>query len=41
MFILISVSILLATCFLLAFIWATKSGQFDDCETPAIKVLID
>ena len=35
------VSVLLAGGFLLAFIWATKSGQFDDDYTPSVRVLFD
>jgi cbb3-type cytochrome oxidase maturation protein len=27
--------------FLLAFIWAVRSGQFDDIETPPIRLLTD
>jgi cbb3-type cytochrome oxidase maturation protein len=27
--------------FLIAFIWAAKSGQFDDTTTPAIRILFE
>jgi cbb3-type cytochrome oxidase maturation protein len=27
--------------FLAAFIWAVRSGQFDDTATPAVRVLLD
>jgi cbb3-type cytochrome oxidase maturation protein len=27
--------------FLAAFIWAVRSGQFDDTFTPAVRVLVD
>ena len=40
-YILILVSILLAGGFLAAFIWAVKSGQFDDTHTPSIRILFD
>ena len=30
-----------ATGFLLAFLWAVRSGQFDDICTPAVRVLLD
>ena len=30
-----------ALIFLSAFIWAVKSGQFDDNETPSIRMLFD
>ncbi|MFP4598204.1 MAG: cbb3-type cytochrome oxidase assembly protein CcoS [Persicimonas sp.] len=25
----------------MAFWWATRSGQFDDLETPAVRILLD
>jgi cbb3-type cytochrome oxidase maturation protein len=40
-FLLIGVSLSLAVFFLIAFLWAVKSGQFDDCETPSHKILWD
>jgi cbb3-type cytochrome oxidase maturation protein len=30
-----------AAGFLCAFIWAVRSGQFDDTSTPAVRVLLD
>jgi cbb3-type cytochrome oxidase maturation protein len=30
-----------ATGFLIAFVWAVRSGQFDDTCTPAVRVLLD
>ena len=30
-----------ASGFLAAFVWAVRSGQFDDMATPAIRVLLD
>ncbi len=27
--------------FLTAFVWAVRSGQFDDVATPAVRVLLD
>ena len=41
MFILILASLLVAVGFLLAFLWAVKSGQFDDKHTPSIRMLLD
>lgn len=32
---------LVAAGFLAAFVWAVRSGQFDDVCTPAIRVLLD
>jgi cbb3-type cytochrome oxidase maturation protein len=39
--ILIAVSLLVATGFLGAFIWAVKTGQFDDASTPSLTILWD
>lgn len=39
--VLIAVSLLVATGFLIAFIWAVKSGQFDDASTPSFRILWD
>lgn len=40
-YLLIGVSLLAALIFLGAFIWAVRNGQFDDNETPAIRILFD
>ncbi|MDH5604176.1 MAG: cbb3-type cytochrome oxidase assembly protein CcoS [Cyclobacteriaceae bacterium] len=40
-YILIGISILVATGFLVAFIWAVKSGQFEDTYTPSVRMLFD
>lgn len=39
--ILILASLVLAGFFLLIFVCATKSGQFDDTTTPALRILAD
>ena len=41
MFILILASLFVAIGFLLAFLWAVKSGQFDDKHTPKIRIILD
>jgi cbb3-type cytochrome oxidase maturation protein len=38
---LISASLFVAIGFLIAFLWAVKSGQFEDRYTPAIRMLFD
>lgn len=38
-FILLAASLGLGVTFLVAFLWATKSGQFDDTITPAMRIL--
>lgn len=41
LYILIGASLLLAGGFLIAFIWATKKGQFDDTYTPSLRILFE
>jgi len=41
MVILVAFSILVAAGFLIAFLWAVKSGQYDDRHTPAMRMLFD
>lgn len=41
LFILIIVSLVVAVCFLLAFIWSVKSGQYEDGYTPSVRMLFD
>jgi cbb3-type cytochrome oxidase maturation protein len=38
---LISVSLFVATGFLVAYLWAVKSGQYEDESTPAMRILFD
>lgn len=40
-FLLIAISISLALFFLFSFLWATRSGQFEDTYGPAFRVLFD
>jgi cbb3-type cytochrome oxidase maturation protein len=39
--ILIVISVIVAVFFLAVFIWAVKSGQFDDTVSPSIRILFD
>lgn len=41
LFILITLCSIVAGLFLFAFIWAVKSGQFDDLHTPAVRILFE
>lgn len=41
LFVLISVSIVVALGFLVAFIWSVRSGQYDDDYTPSVRMLFD
>ncbi|MEP4594959.1 MAG: cbb3-type cytochrome oxidase assembly protein CcoS, partial [Cyclobacteriaceae bacterium] len=38
---LIGFSLIVASGFLVAFIWASKSGQYDDDYTPSVRILFD
>jgi cbb3-type cytochrome oxidase maturation protein len=35
------IGVLVAGGFLVGFIWAVKSGQYDDTESPAVRMLFD
>jgi cbb3-type cytochrome oxidase maturation protein len=39
--VLIPCSVLLSLGFVVAFVWATKRGQFDDLDTPPKRILFD
>ena len=39
--VLIGFSIVVAAGFLAAFLWAVKSGQYDDDVSPSIRILFD
>jgi cbb3-type cytochrome oxidase maturation protein len=41
LFILIIISLTLASGFLIAFFWAVRSGQFEDDFTPSVRILFD
>lgn len=38
---LLSISLLVAGGFLVAFVWSVKKGQYDDDYTPSIRILFD
>ncbi len=38
---LIPLSVLIAACFLVAFFWAVRSGQYEDTCTPALRIIMD
>lgn len=40
-FVLIIISLIVAIAFLLTFIWAVKSGQYEDDYTPSVRMLFD
>lgn len=39
--ILIPVSVVVAACFLAGFIWAVRTGQYEDTCTPSMRMLAD
>lgn len=41
MFILVLASLFVAVGFLIAFLWAVRSGQYEDKYTPSIRMLTD
>ncbi|TNE53335.1 MAG: cbb3-type cytochrome oxidase assembly protein CcoS [Bacteroidetes bacterium] len=40
-YLMLIVSLLIALFFLFSFLWATKSGQYDDDYSPSIRILFD
>lgn len=40
-YLLIFISVMVATGFLIAFVWCVSTGQYDDNVTPAIRMLFD
>ncbi len=38
-FVLIGASLIVALGFLFAFLWAARKGQFDDTDTPSMRIL--
>ena len=41
MFVLLPVALLFSAAALAVFVWAARAGQFDDMETPALRILHD
>lgn len=41
LFLLICVSVSVGVIFLLLFIWSVLNGQYEDCHTPALRILMD
>lgn len=40
-YLLIALSIIVAAGFLVGFLWAVRSGQYEDDQTPAIRMLFE
>lgn len=41
LYLLIPLAMLLGAAAVLTFVWAVRRGQFDDLDTPAIRILFD
>jgi cbb3-type cytochrome oxidase maturation protein len=41
LFVVLPLAVVLSILAALAFVWATRRGQFDDLETPAVRLLCD
>ncbi len=41
LYVLVPLALILAASAVAAFLWATKTGQLDDLETPAMRMLHD
>ena len=41
LFLLIPLALLLLAAAVWAFFWAASSGQFDDLDTPAVRIIMD
>lgn len=39
--VLIGASLFVAICFLISFIWAVRTGQYEDKYTPSVRILFD
>lgn len=37
----VSVALILSVTFVFAYLWALSQGQFDDLQTPAVRILKD
>jgi cbb3-type cytochrome oxidase maturation protein len=40
-FLLLPLALGMALAFVVAFVWATRTGQFDDMDTPPIRAVLD
>ncbi len=40
-YILLTISVLVAIGFFIAFVWAVKKGQYDDSYTPSVRMLFE
>lgn len=41
LYLILPLALVIVTGFVAAFVWATRKGQFDDLETPAMRALFE
>lgn len=41
LFLLVPLALIFAVLAVVLFVWAVRSGQYDDLETPAVRILFD
>jgi cbb3-type cytochrome oxidase maturation protein len=41
LYVLLPLSLVLAAAAVVAFVWAVRSGQMDDLDTPSLRVLVE
>jgi cbb3-type cytochrome oxidase maturation protein len=41
LYVLVPVALALAACAVFAYTWSSRSGQFDDLTTPALRAILD
>lgn len=41
LYLLIPIALVIVTAAIVSFRWATRDGQYDDLETPAMRILLD
>ena len=41
LYLLIPLALILVIVFVAAYVWSSRTGQFDDLTTPALRVLLD
>ncbi|MCB9030235.1 MAG: cbb3-type cytochrome oxidase assembly protein CcoS [Deltaproteobacteria bacterium] len=40
-FVLLPISVFIAVCAVIAYVWSVRSGQYSDLDTPSIRMLHD
>ena len=40
-YVLLTISLIVAICFFIAFVFSVKTGQYDDAYTPSVRILFE